>query len=55
MTIKELEREISLVRDRIKKTSSWKLKTDLGKYLKKLVKERKDYYMFMKGEQRWKV
>lgn len=46
MNIKELEREIALTRQRINKTPSWKLKTDLGKYLKKLIKERNDYYMF---------
>lgn len=46
MNIKELEREIALTRERIKKTPSWKLKNDLGKYLKKLVKERDDYYIF---------
>lgn len=48
MNIKELEREIALTRERIKKTPSWKLKNDLGKYLKKLIKERNDYYQFSK-------
>jgi len=47
MNIKELEREIALTKERINKTNSWKHKNDLGKYLKKLIKERNDYYMFM--------
>lgn len=46
MNIEELERTISLTRARIKKTNSYKLKNDLGKYLKKLIKERNDYYRF---------
>jgi hypothetical protein len=46
MNIEELEKTISLTRDRIKKTNSYKLKNDLGKYLKKLIKERNDYYRF---------
>lgn len=46
MKIEELEKTISLTRDRIKKTNSIKLKNDLGKYLKKLIKERNDYYRF---------
>ena len=49
MNIKELEREIALTRNRINQTNSWKLKNDLGRYLKRLVKERNDYYMFMNG------
>jgi TATA-binding protein-associated factor Taf7 len=46
MNIEELERTISLTRARIRKCSSPKLKNDLGKYLRKLIKERNDYYMF---------
>jgi hypothetical protein len=46
MNIQELEKEIDRVRNAIKKTSSIKLKNDFGKYLKKLTKERNDYYRF---------
>lgn len=46
MNIEELERTISLTRTRIKNSKSPKLKNDLGKYLKKLIKEKNDYYRF---------
>lgn len=42
MNIEELEKTISLTKDRIKKTNSTKIKNDLGKYLKKLQKERQN-------------
>ena len=42
MNIEELEKTISLTKDRIKKTNSTKMKNDLGKYLKKLQKERQN-------------
>ena len=46
MNIEQLELEIKSVRTRIYKTKSEKVKNDLGKYLKRLVKERNDYYRF---------
>lgn len=42
MNIEELEKTISLTKDRIKKTNSTKMKNDLEKYLKKLQKERQN-------------
>lgn len=48
MNIQELEREIVLVRERINKTKSWKMRNDLVKYLKRLTRERNDYYRFRK-------
>ena len=49
MNIEELEQEIARVKIAINKTSSYKLKNDLGKYLKRLSKEKKDYYRFQNG------
>lgn len=49
MNIEQLELEIKSVRTRIYKAKSEKVKNDLGKYLKRLIKERKDYYKFMGG------
>jgi hypothetical protein len=49
MNIDELEQEIQLVRNRIYNSKSIKLKNDLGKYLKRLIKEKKDYYKFING------
>ena len=46
MNIYELEQEITKVRFRINNSKSIKVKNDLGKYLKRLVKERNDYYRF---------
>ena len=46
MKIQELENEICRVRDAINRSFSTKLKNDYGKYLKKLIKEKNDYYRF---------
>lgn len=51
MNIEELEQEIKRVRILINNTNSYKLKNDLSKYLKKLNKERKDYYTFRRLKQ----
>lgn len=48
MNIEELERTIALTKATIKKTSSYKLKNDLTKYLHRLTKEKNDYYKFRK-------
>lgn len=50
MNIEELERTISLTRLRIRNCKSSKLKNDLGKYLKKLIKDKNDYYKFRRRE-----
>jgi hypothetical protein len=46
MNIYQLEEEIKVVRFRISNAKSIKVKNDLGKYLKRLIKERNDYYRF---------
>lgn len=51
MNIEQLEKEINRVRTIIKNSSSPRLKNDMGKYLKKLTKERNDYYRF-RGERK---
>ena len=49
MNIEQLEKEIILVKYRINNSISYKVKNDLGKYLKRLTKERNDYYKFRSG------
>lgn len=46
MNIEELEEEINRVNTAIRKTKSRYAKNDLTKYLRKLYREKKDYYRF---------
>lgn len=51
MNIEQLEKEINRVRTIIQNSSSPMLRNDMGKYLKRLTKERNDYYRF-RGEKK---